>query len=277
MTEHDVSRLLRDHVAAEPPLRHTPGDAIRTARRQTWARGLAVGGAALGVAAATAIVALSSGGPSGVHDAPATGTDEGTSLVDVMESAAADSFTPYVADPGAAGWRITDVLGEPVASGDPAAQYYRLSYHPASGPTELHLSVGGVAPADIETFDFADTCRQDKQRGLAVSCTMSTLDDGSLLMTSVGLRTGLETGAPRMLTRQEAADAPPGTVSWVRGASLSTPDGMAVDAVEYVPADGDLAAPGWSVPLPVLRELVLDPALRSGEVAHEPFPTVTDE
>ena len=44
------------------------------------------------------------------------------------------------------------------------------------------------------------------------------------------LRSGIETDAPRMLTRKEARALPDGEVSWVRVVSLSTLDGTAVDA-----------------------------------------------
>jgi len=277
MTEHDLSTLLRDDLAGEPPLRHDGTQAIRTARRQSARRRLLAGSGAL---ALVAVATLSLGGGSVfVDDAPpaSVAKEPAPALTDVMESAAEAGFAPYVGALGAPGWSISDGLGETAAADDPAAQYFRLSYHPASRSLRVNLSVGGFAPADFQKYSFADTCRQQLAEKLAESCDATVLDDGSLLITTVALRSGIETPAQRMLTRKDAASMPPESIAWVRVVGLSTLDGMSVDAAEYQPAGPGLAPPDWQVPLPALREMALDPALRSAEVAHEPFPTITDE
>lgn len=278
MTEHDLSTLLRDDLAGEPPLAHTGADAIRTARRQSARRRLLAGGVA--ALAVVGVVALGSGLPDPVRDdaMPATGAADlpERSVAEVMEEAARGGFGAFVGRLGEPAWSVNTVLGDSVPAGAADAQHYLLSYRPASGPTQLNLSVGGFAPPDMERYGFAESCVDQEAEGRAQSCEITTLEDGSVLMTTVALRSDIETDAPRVLTRREAAAMPVGTVSWVRVASLSTPDGVAVDAAEYVPAD-DLDAPEWHVPLPLLRGLVLSPALRGADVAHEPMPLFTDE
>lgn len=276
MNDPDVTTLLREHLTDEPALTRTSADVIRTARRQTARRGLVAGSAA--ALAVAAVVALGAGVPTTVRDgaAPATTTEEPPPVTEVMESAAGAGFGAYVGELGEPQWSVNTVLGDPVEAGAPDAQHYLLSYRPASGPTQLNLSVGGFAPEDLAAYDFADTCRHQLEQRLAKSCTVRTLEDGSLLMTTVALRSGIGTDAPRMLTLEEVAALPPGEASWVRVVSLSTPDGMAVDAAEYAPADR-LTAARWTVPLDALRGLALDPDLRAAEVAHAPMPAITDE
>ncbi|WP_243057420.1 hypothetical protein [Nocardioides sp. SR21] len=270
MTEPDLTTLLREHLTDEPPLAHTSTDVIRTARKRTARRGLLAGGvAALAVAAVALAPSLStSGGDDGV---PATGAEQAPPVTEVMETAAGAGFAavPSLGEPS---WSVNNVLGEPVEAGDADAQHYLLSYRPATGPTQLNLTVGGFAPEDLETYDFAGSCRYQLEQRRAETCTIQTLEDGSLLMTSVALRSGIDTDAPRMLTPQEAKALPAGAVSRVRVVSLSTLDGMAVDAAEYVPVGAR-----WSISLDDLQALALDPGLRAADVAHEPMPLFTDE
>jgi len=278
MTEHDLSSLLRDHLADEPPLQHTGDEAIRTARRQTVRRrGLAVGAGALAIAAVAAI-GLAAGSALDDDNPPdaAVAQDPPVPLGTLMESAASHAFTPYVGALGDPQWKVNTVRSEPVESGDPSAQHYLLSYRPGGGTVQVNLSVGGYQPDEFETYSFATTCDYQLAEGVVASCDTTTLDDGSILITSVAPRAQIGSDSPRMLTLEQAAARPPGSVVWVRVVGLSTRDGMAVDASEYVRAD-DAASADWQVPVETLRSLALDPDLRAAEVAHEPVPGITGE
>jgi hypothetical protein len=278
MTEHDLSSMLRDHLADEPPLLRTGDEAIRTARRQTVRRrGLAAGAGALavGAVAAFAIAAGSALDNDSASD-PAVATDPPVPLTTLMESAASDAFTPYVGALGDPQWKVNSVLSDPVEAGDPAAQRYLLSYQPGGDTVQVNLSVGGYQPDEFETYSFATTCDYQKAEGVVASCDTTTLDDGSVLITSVAPRAQIGSDSPRMLTLDQAAARPPGSVVWVRVVGLSTRDGMAVDASEYVRAD-DAESAGWRVPVETLRSLALDRDLRSADVAHEPVPGITGE
>jgi hypothetical protein len=278
MTEHDLSSMLRDHLADEPPLQHTGDEAIRTARRQTVRRrGLAAGAGALAIAAVAAL-GLAAGSALDDDDPPETevATDPPVPLSTVMESAASDAFTPYVGILGDPRWTINDVLSAPVESGDPAAQRYLLSYRPGGGTVQVNLSVGGYQPDEFETYSFATTCDFQKAEQVVASCDTTTLDDGSIVITSVAPRAQIGSDSPRMLTLDQAASRPPGSVVWVRVVGLSTRDGMAVDASEYVRAD-DAESADWQVPVETLQALALDPDLRAADVAHEPVPGMTSE
>jgi hypothetical protein len=277
MTEHDLSTMLRDHLADEPPLQHTGDEAIRAARRQTVRRRALVGGAgALAIAAATALgLAAGSALDDEAPDA-AVAKEPPVPLTTLMESAASDAFTPYVGGLGEPQWKINSVLSDPVEGGDPSAQHYLLSYRPGGDTVQVNLSVGGYQPDEFETYAFATTCDAQLAERVVASCDTTTLDDGSILITSVAPRAQIGSDSPRMLTLDQAAARPPGSVVWVRVVGLSTRDGMAVDASEYVRAD-DAESADWQVPVETLRTLALDPDLRAAEVAHEPVPGITGE
>jgi hypothetical protein len=275
MTEHDLSTLLRDHLGDEPPLAHTGAETIRTAHRQTRRRrGLAIGAGALAVAAVAA--AGLTAGSALTDDSSTVAKEPPAPLTTVMESKASDAFTPYVGALGDPRWQINTVLSEPVDAGDPSAQHYLLSYRPSGDTLQVNLSVGGYRPDEFETYSFATTCDYQKAEGVVASCETATLDDGSVVITSVAPRAQIGSDSPRMLTMEEAAKRPPGSVVWVRVVGLSTRDGMAVDASEYVRA-ADAASADWQVPVETLRALALDPDLRAADVAHEPVPAVTSE
>ena len=125
-------------------------------------------------------------------------------------------------------------------------------------------------------YSFASTCDFQLAQNLSVSCETTTLEDGSLLTVEIAPRSRIASDSPRLMTVDEAASRPPGSVAWMRVVSLSTLDGMAVDASEYVRAD-DYESVEWQVPLETLEALVLDSGLRDAEVAHEPMPGFTGE
>ncbi|MDF1603315.1 hypothetical protein [Nocardioides sp. YIM 152315] len=278
MTEHDLSTMLRDHLADEPPLRQSGADVIRTARRESRRRRALEAGAGVLAVAALAATGLGVGEQLRGEDSSTPVAQEATPpLARTMERSASAAFTPYVGPLGDPTWTVKSLLGDTVDPGDPAAQHYLLSYRPSGGPSvQVNLTVGGYAPADFDTYDFASSCDHQLAQGLAATCEMSALDDGSLLMTTVAPRARIGSDAPRMLTLDEAASRPPGSVLWVRVVGLSTRDGIAVDASEYVrAADADSA--DWQVPLDVLEGLALDQTLRDADLAHEPMPAVTGE
>jgi len=275
MTERDLSTMLRDHLADEPQLQRTGAEAIRTARRQTVRRrGLAGAAGVLAIAAVAAAAVLGPGGD-GARDTPVA-QDPPTPLTTLMESAATGAFTPYVGPLGDPRWTINTVLSDPVAAGDPSAQRYLLSYRPGGSTVQVNLSVGGYRPDEFETYSFATTCDYQLAEGVVASCETATLDDGSIVITTVAPRAQIGSDSPRMLTLEEAAKRPPGSVVWVRVVGLSTRDGMAVDASEYVRA-ADAESADWQVPVETLHALALDPVLRTADVAHEPVPGITGE
>jgi hypothetical protein len=278
MTDHDLATMMRDHLAGEPPLETSSAEVIRAARRQGRRRGVLA--AAAGALALAAVVTLAIGARSTlVDDAPPPTTvarEPATPLTDQMQAAAERGFAPYVGALGEPQWTINALLGEPVEADDPAAQSFQLVYRPERGSLQVNLSVGGFAPDDLERYSFADSCDQQKAQHLVASCEIATLDDGALLMTTVAPRARIGGDSSRMLTLEDAASRPAGSVAWVRVVSLSTLDGMALDAAEYVRAE-DAASARWQVPVRELRSLVLDPALRAARVAHEPMPEFTGE
>lgn len=283
MTAHDLVTLLDDHLAGEPPLRRSSGEAIRTARRQTTRlRLLAGGAAALAVAAVAAAGATTSIGrdadPAPVAQdppAPPAPVVRTGPLPQVMEALAADVLEPYVGDLGAPRWSTTTVLGDPVAAGDPAAQVFLLDHRPVGTP-QVNLTVAGFAEADRESYPFEGACAAGLARGTLAECTETTLDDGSLLTVSVGPISQIGGDSPRLLTVREVEGREPGTFAWARVVSVDSADEVGTRASEYV-RGADLADADWQVPVEALRALALDPNLLGADVAHEPMPLLTDE
>jgi hypothetical protein len=276
MTERDLSTLLHDHLADEPPLEHTAEEAIRSARRQARRRTIAAGVGGLAVAAVVAAGLAVGVGPGDDPAEPTVAQEPPTPLPTLMERAAAGAFTPYVGGLGEPQWRVMNALVEPVEPSDPEAQHFRLTYRPGGGTVQVNLSVGGYQPDEFETYSFATTCQEQLAEDLVASCDTTTLEDGSVLITSVSARGQIDSASPRMLTLQQAAAQPPGSVAWVRVVGLSTRDGMAVDASEYVRA-ADAESARWQVPVETLKSLALDPDLRAADVPHDPVPGVSGE
>ncbi|WP_134766497.1 hypothetical protein [Nocardioides sp. 1609] len=280
MTEHDLSTLLRDHLSDEPPTSLSPGDAIRTGRRQTHrARLFAAGAGALAVAAVAALggTGVLGGGTDSdpvAKEAPVAQAPPET-LADVMEDVAADGFTPYAGALGEPRWSVNDVLGQPVEPGDPAAQNFLLDYRPAGTP-QVNLTVGGFAPEDRENYPFEGACAAGLDRGTLVECTETILADGSLVTVSVGPISQVGGDAPQLLTVQEVAGRDPGTFAWSRVVAVDSIDDVSTRASEYV-RGADVEAADWQVPVAALRALALDPALLGADVAHEPMPLYTGE
>lgn len=273
MTEHDLATLLHEHLADEPPVRLSSADAIRTARRQAVRRGVLATGA--GALALTAVAALGVGIAGSLADpapAPPVAAEAPASLTDAMEAAATTAFAPYVGELGDPRWSINTVVGEPVDAGDPAAQHFLLDYRPAGTP-QVNLTVGGLAASDWESYQFAGACQAQLERGSLAACTETTLADGSLVTVSIGPVSRAGSDAPTLLTMDDVEGRDPSTFAWARVVGIDTTD-VAVRASEYVRA-ADLDDADWQVPVAALRELALDQAWRSADVAHVPMPAVT--
>ena len=256
MTERDLSTMLRDHLGEEPPVRSTSADAISTGRRQ-GRRVLALTGGACAAALAVAVavvpglVAGDTREAGATREPAATAPQPTTSIIDRLDWLANARLAPYVGVLGPASWAITDAGNQPVDSDDPDAQAYRLHYRP-NGTQQVNLYVVGYRPDDFQTYRSASTCASMEREGLSVDCEQETLPDGSIVTTSVG--------------------AQPGDGIWSRSVSLTTPNGVAIGASEYVRADSPETA-DWKVPVDVLSEVALDTDLRHpGGVAHAPVP-----
>ncbi|WP_182523684.1 hypothetical protein [Nocardioides dongkuii] len=283
MTEHHLSTLLREHLADEPPVRLSAADAMRTGRRQTLRlRRLVAGAGALAVTAVTAVAALDGTGVIGrgsdadpvAQEAPEPVLRSGP-LDQVMEAVAADGFTPYAGALGEPRWSVNDVLGRPVEPGDPAAQVFLLDYRPAGTP-RVNLTVGGFAQEDRENYPFEGACASGLARGTLAECTETTLEDGSLLTTSVGPISQVGGDSPRLLTMADVEGRDPGTFAWSRVVAVDSADNVSTRASEYV-RGADVEEADWQVPVEALRALALDPSLLAADVAHEPMPLFTGE
>lgn len=279
MTERDLSTLLRDHLADEPPTRLGAADAIGTGRRQTARLRVLAGGAGILAVATVAVLgasgALDRGDDTPVaQEAPAPVLRTGP-LDEVMEAVATDALTPYVGALGAPRWSVNDLDGRPVAVGDPTAQFYLLDYRPADTP-QVNLTVGGFAEVDRENYPFEGTCTSGLARGTLAACTQTTLDDGSLLTISTGPISRIGGDAPRLLTVAEVEGRDPSTFAWARVVSVDSVDEISTRASEYV-RGADVDTVHWQVPVDVLQELALDPSLLAADVAHAPMPLFTDE
>lgn len=279
MTERDLSTLLREHLADEPPARLSAAEAIGAGRRQTARLRLLVGGVAALAVAAVATVGGSAvvGGRDDTpvaQEAPVAAAPVAP-LDELMETRASDLLTPYVGALGAPRWSVNDVVGTPVGADDPAAQAFLLDYRPAGTP-QVNLTVGGFAEVDRENYPFEDTCAVGLGRGTLAECAQTTLEDGSLLTISVGPISQIGGDAPRMLTLDDVEGRDPGTFAWARVVSVDSADEVSTRASEYV-RGADVATADWQVPVEVLQDLALDPSLLAADVAHAPMPLFTDE
>lgn len=274
MTEHDLTTMLRDHLADEPPVLLSSDDAIRTARSQTArTRALALGAGGLAVAA---VAALGVGAAGLLADEPApvqVAQEPPLALTDAMEAAAISGFGPYAGQLGDPSWSINTVVGDPVDADDPAAQAFLLDYRP-EGTAQVNLTVGGFAESDREKYEFEGACESQLERGVLASCTETTLADGSLLTVSVGPIAQIGGDATRMLTLDEVDGRDPSTFAWARVVAVDSADEVATRASEYVRA-ADLDSADWQVPVSALEALATDPALLGADVAHAPMPRFT--
>jgi hypothetical protein len=279
MTERDLSTLLREHLADEPPTRLSAADAIGTGRRQTARLRLLAGSAGVLVVAAVATVggtgAIGGRDDTPVAQEPPAAAAPSAPLDEVMETLASDALTPFVGALGAPRWSVNDVVGTPVAVDDAAAQAFLLDYRPAGTP-QVNLTVGGFAEVDREHYPFEDTCSVGLGRGTLAECTQTTLEDGSLLTVSVGPISQIGGDAPRLLTLDDVEGRDPGTFAWARVVSVDSADEISTRASEYV-RGADVATADWQVPVEVLQDLALDPSLLGADVAHAPMPLFTDE
>lgn len=266
MSEPELSTLLREHLADEPPVRASADDAIRRGRRGTGVRA-ALAGAAVVAAGAAGLAVVLSGSDGG--DGTAVATEQGAALPELLEEAAAAEVAPYAGPLGAPDWSLTDVRGRSVGAGDDALQYVQVAW-PTAGAGTVQLHVGGFAPPEWETYGFDSTCAGSLAADTALSCEQETLPDGTMVLTSVAPYTDVRTTTKRLVTVTEARADPTG-VLWARSVSTSTRDGVSVGATELVPAADPGTAP-WTVPVEVLRDLATDPLLQQPDgVAHAPI------
>lgn len=274
MTEHDLATLLRDHLADEPPLALSGADAIRTARRQTARRRrLAVGAGALAVAAVAALGVGVAGSLADPAPSVPVAQEAPASLTEAMEAAATTAFAPYVGELGDPRWSVNTVVGDPVEEGDPGAQHFSLDYRP-SGTSQVNLTVGGLADSDWVDYQIAGACDAQEAAGRLVSCTETILADGSVVTESIGAISRIGGDSPTMLTAAEVEDRDPATFAWARVVALDSTENVAVRASEYV-RGADAGDADWQVPLVALRDLALDPAWLTADVAHARMPAIT--
>ena len=277
MTERDLSTLLHDELAGEPPVAATSHDAIRSGRRADRIRLGVIGGACAVVVAAAAVVLPNLGGDDKTG-APAIATDpvSAPSITDVMQAKTAEALSPYVGELGDPRVTISSVDQANVEADDPSAQFFLLDYRPTGGETvQLNVNVAGFALSDWAKYDFDHTCEQNEADDLSAMCETEYLDDDTQVITEIGARSAVQTDAPRVLRISDALKKPDGVI-WTRGVSVTTRDGMVVGISEMVRAKNPESA-DWQIPLEVIRNLALDPDLIDFDVAKEPFPEFTSE
>jgi hypothetical protein len=275
MSERELSTILREHLADEPPVGVTSLDAIRAGRRQRHVRlGLAgAAGAAVLAVAVAALPGLVDGDQPGTARDAASAPPEGVPVPDTLESLAESEVAPYVGALGAPTWDIVDVDGQAVEPADADAQFFELGYEPA-GSALVQLHVAGYAPEEFDTYAFGSTCQDNDVDGFSVSCEQETLADGSTIISSVAPYTDVTNTTKRLVTVAQARKHP-GKVLWARSFSISTRDGVTAGVSEFVRAQSPETA-AWLVPVEVLREIATDPdLLNPAAVAHTPFPEIT--
>jgi hypothetical protein len=275
MSERDLTTILREHLADEPPVGVTSIDAIRTGRRQHRVRLSLVGGAAAAVVAVAAVTGpgLLGDDDSGRGREVAAAPPQGVELPGALESLAATKVEPYVGALGDPTWDVVDVEGRPVDPADAEAQFFELGYAPG-GSALVQLHVAGYAPEEFDTYSFATTCADSQVEGYEVSCEQETLPDGSTTISSVAPYVDVTNTTKRLITVAQARKHPQ-KVLWARSFSISTRDGVTAGVSEFVRAQSPETA-AWLVPVEVLREIATDPDLLDpAAVAHTPFPEVT--
>lgn len=261
MSEPELRDLLREHLADEPPVRITDVGAVRTARRQTRVRYAVAGAAAVLVLGAGAAV-----GSGLVDRADAPTVSEGPSLQSSVDSVARARLAPYTGELGAPTWTVGDLMANPVDADDPRAQFFMATYA-VDGGSEVRVSVYGFADADQGQF-VRPVCEGETTAGRVDTCEDDVLEDGSVVTTSVQAHEREDPTGNEVVPLDEAL-ADPTAVWWVRAVRLSTAEGVAVTAYEYVDAPSPGAAE-WRVPVEALREVATDPRLGDPYlVAHE--------
>jgi hypothetical protein len=265
MSEHELTTMLRDHLADEPPVSVTSAAAIRTARRQSRLRTVLAGGAAvvaLGMGAVTVPGLLSDDGRGTAHEPTGAADSASGTYTDRVVAVAQDELGQYL-DLGTPQMFVTDVDVVRVPTDSPDVQSVGATYD--LGGTVVDVDVMGFAPDEFGTFRVE--CNPD---GSYASCEPGSLPDGSTYTTQID--SFQQTDAPgAMRYRSPAwAAAHPDDVFFGRAVQVSTPSGLNVYVAEYVKA-ASLDDVRWSIPAEALRSVATDPTvLDPTGVAHSP-------
>jgi hypothetical protein len=258
MSEKDLSTLLRDRLALlEPPLSISPATSMRAGRRARRVRTGLVAGAAVAAVSlavvAVALVGVGSGEPTLVA------TDTGSEPIDqAIADVVAREYAPYLATLPETPVTATDDEGNTLPLDAPGVTGVGVQYE-LPGEHTVTLGVHAADPTAITD------CAEWDRNGTAVACDVSSLPDGTTIMTSVLAFGPPEPGGPQLptiLTAEQLANADPATLSWSHGVLVRTPDGDISGTYELLPAPSyDAARAAWQLPDDALLAAATDPTL----------------
>ena len=259
MSEKDLSTLLHDRLTLlEPPLSISPAASMQAGRRVRRLRTVLVVGAA--VAAVSGVVAAVALGGLGPADPTLVSTDTGSVPIDqAIEDVVARDYAPHLGTLPEARVTATDDAGGTVPLDAPGVTGIGVKYE-LPGEHTVTLAVHAADPTAIT--DCADWDRN----GTAVACDVSSLPDGTTIMTSVLAfgppAPGLLPRLPTILTAEQLANADPTTLTWSHGVLVRTPDGDISGTYELLPAPSyDTAQAAWPLPDDALLAAATNPAL----------------
>ncbi|MCD4526319.1 hypothetical protein [Nocardioides sp. cx-173] len=268
MTEHDLTTLVRDHVASdEPPFALSPDTVVRGGRRTVRHRRLAAGGAALAVLAVGAITVpqvldgdTARGHSTAVDPATAAFLEDydAAQMPRILEEESRAVFERSVEDLGEATFHAGDNQGAalPPKWWDRASGM-TLSY---GGTSDHRLSVD-LAHARSEAEGSAQRyCEESLEGGFYLECAVDVRDDGSVVISNLWALRPYGGATFMAVERDQLATIDPDRLWFERRVKVIKSETFVTYVSETVKASSEQAArAAFQVPQADLAELGTDP------------------
>ena len=271
MTKHELSMIVRDHVASDEPPFAGPRDVIARGRRRVRGRRLATGG----VAALVAVVAVGGALVVGVGDepgGPVTSVDPATqqaledydarAMPELLDREARAVFSRSVDALGPSEFDAVDGNTESI----PPEHYDKASGMSVSfgGDSEHQLRVDLSHAKSEAEGDAQEYCDSGLEEGYYLSCSVDVVDDAVIISKLWALRPfdGWGDGSMTALTTRQLANTDPDRLWFERDVKVIKSETFVTYVTERVKAPTQQAAEGlFQVPVSDLAELGTDPRL----------------
>lgn len=270
MTKHELSQLVRDHVASDEPPFTGPHDVIARGRRRVRGRRLVTGGVAALVAAVAmggALMTVSGDEPGDtttIDPAIQQALDDydAGAMPGILESKSRAVFSRSVDGLGPGGFEAVDGNSEVI----PPEHYDKASGMSISfgGDSEHRLGVDLSHSRSEAEGDAQQYCDDGLAEGIYLECSVEVVDGATVISTLWALRPyqDLPDGTMGVTRKGQLDSVDPDRLWFEHSVKVIKSETFVTYTRERVKAPTQEAADGlFQVPVTDLAELGLDPAL----------------
>jgi len=270
MTKHELSQLVRDHVASDEPPFTGPDDIIGRGRRRVRGRRLATGGVAALVAAVAmggALMAVSGDEPrdaTTIDPAIQEALDDydAAAMPGILDSKSRAVFSRSVDGLGPSEFEAIDGSSEVI----PPEHYDKASGMSVSygGDSDHQLAVDLSHSRSEAEGDAQQYCDDGLAEGIYLDCSVEVVDGATVISTLSALRPfqDLRDGTMVVMREDQLDSVDPDRLWFEHSVKVIKSETFVTYTRERVKAPTKEAADGlFQVPVADLAELGLDPAL----------------